>query len=328
MLPMWLSYLLRVMRPRQWTKNVFVFAAVVFDRKMFDFGHGYFWTTLLGFVLFCLLSSAVYIINDLVDIEKDRLHPVKRNRPLAAGVLPVPVAVAAVVVLLAIVIGASWMLNQPGGLELCQPCVEQNAALGALAGRKFALVVIGYLVLQLFYNFTLKQQVILDVLTIAAGFVLRVGAGVALIPVQRFSPWLYVCMTLLGLFIGFGKRRHELILLGAEATNHRANLSQYTLGLLDEMMGVVTASTVVAYSVYTFSAEGLPPSHLMMLTVPFVLYGIFRYLYLIHARGEGGAPEDVLLKDRPLQVDLVLWGLTVILIMYSETLARLAGLPG
>jgi 4-hydroxybenzoate polyprenyltransferase len=322
---MFVRDLVRVLRPRQWPKNAVLFAAVVFDRKLLDFGHGYFWTTLLGFVLFCLLSGAIYIINDLVDIEKDRRHPVKRDRPLASGRLPVPVAVAAAALLLAVVFGVSFSLNQPGGLVICPPCAEQNVALGPIAGQKFGLVVLGYLVMQLLYNFLLKEQVILDVLVIAAGFVLRVGAGVALIPVQRFSPWLYVCMTLLGLFIGFGKRRHELILLGAEAANHRANLSQYTLALLDEMMGVVTATTVVAYSLYTFSAEGLPENHLMMLTIPFVLYGVFRYLYLIHVRGEGGAPEDVFLRDRPLQIAILLWGVTVIVIMYSSSLAgRLA----
>ncbi len=314
-----LGSLLRLMRPKQWPKNAFLFAAVAFDRKLFDFGHGYFWTTLLGFALFCTLSSAIYVINDMVDIEADRRHPVKRLRPLASGALPIPVAVVTAIGLLLVVLPVSFLLNQPGGIVLCPPCVPSVTSLwGMLAGQKFGLVVVGYLVLQILYNLVLKREVILDVLAIAAGFVLRVGAGVALIPVQRFSPWLYVCMTLAGLFVGFGKRRQELVLLGPDAANHRTNLSHYTLPLLDEMMGVVTATTVIAYSLYTFSAEGLPANHLMMLTIPFVLYGIFRYLYVIHVCGEGGAPEEVFLKDRALQIDIALWGLAVILILYAS----------
>jgi hypothetical protein len=158
--------------------------------------------------------------------------------------------------------------------------------------------------------------VIIDVLSIAAGFVLRVGAGVAVIPTERFSPWIYVCMTLLALFLGFGKRRHELALLATDANNHRQVLEDYNLPFLDEMMGVVTASTVMAYATYTFSAEGLPSNHSMMLTVPFVLYAIFRYLYLIHVRGEGGAPEEILLSDRPFLLDVTLWGILVVLLLY------------
>ncbi len=310
--------LVRVMRPRQWDKNAVIFAAVVFDRKLLDIGHGYFWTTLIGFAGFCLLSSAVYIINDLMDMEADRQHPTKRLRPLASGALSVRVAAVAAAILLLAALIVGFLLNAPGGpLVLCEPCSAANGyGAGPFAHYAYGLVLLGYLLLQLLYNLVLKHQVILDVLAIAAGFVLRVAAGVALIPIQRFSPWLYVCMTLGGLFIGFGKRRHELTLLGAEAGAHRKNLNNYTLPLLDEMIGVVTASTVIAYSLYTFSAEGLPPSHLMMLTIPFVLYGIFRYLYLIHVCGVGGAPEEVLLKDRPLQVTIALWGITVLVIMY------------
>jgi len=155
-----------------------------------------------------------------------------------------------------------------------------------------------------------------DVLTVAAGFVLRVAAGAAVVEVERFSPWLYICTTLLALFIGIGKRRHELVVLSANASEHRQSLSEYSLPLLDELIAVVTSATVLAWSLYTFSAPNLPPNHAMMLTIPFVLYGIFRYLYLIHVRKEGGTPEELVFKDRPLLIDIGLWGLAVVAILY------------
>jgi len=283
--------LIRTMRPKQWTKNVFVFAALVFDRKLFV--PLLFAKTIIAFILLCMISSTVYLINDLVDIEKDRQHPRKRQRPLPSGQLKPGVAIAAAVVIPAICLPLSFLLN-----------------------FYFGLIATGYLLVMIAYSFWLKNMVIIDVLTIATGFVLRVAAGIPMVHVERFSPWLYVCTTLLALFIGFGKRRHELSLLQANANNHRVVLNDYNHTFLDEMMGVVTASTVMAYSLYTFSAEGLPPNHTMMLTIPFVLYGIFRYLYLIHVREEGGTPEEIILHDRPLQADLLLWGLTVIAILY------------
>ena len=286
-----LKALLQTMRPKQWIKNVFIFGALVFDNKLFD--PAYFLRTLAAFVMFCLVSSAVYIINDLGDIKKDRLHPIKRNRPLASGRLKPPVAVGGVVGILVVLLPLAFALD-----------------------LSFGIIALAYLVNNLLYTFWLKNVVIIDVLSIAAGFVLRVGAGVAVIPTERFSPWIYVCMTLLALFLGFGKRRHELALLATDANNHRQVLEDYNLPFLDEMMGVVTASTVMAYATYTFSAEGLPSNHSMMLTVPFVLYAIFRYLYLIHVRGEGGAPEEILLSDRPFLLDVTLWGILVVLLLY------------
>jgi len=283
--------LIRTMRPKQWTKNVFVFAALVFDRKLTD--PLLFTKTIVAFILLCLISSTVYLINDLVDIEKDRQHPRKRQRPLPSGQLKPGVAIAAAVVIPAVCLPLSLLLD-----------------------FYFGLIVTGYLLVMIAYSFWLKNIVIMDVLTIASGFVLRVAAGVPMVQVERFSPWLYVCTTLLALFIGFGKRRHELFLLQTNANNHRAVLNDYNRAFLDEMMGVVTASTVMAYSLYTFSAEGLPPNHAMMLTIPFVLYGIFRYLYLIHVREEGGTPEEIILRDKPLLADVLLWGLAVIVILY------------
>lgn len=283
--------LLQTMRPKQWTKNIFIFGALVFDKKLFE--PVYFLRTLAVFVMFCLLSGAVYIINDLGDVERDRLHPVKRNRPLASGRLK-PAAAAGVA----------------GGILVVLLPLAFVLKVG------FGLIALAYLVNNLLYTFWLKNVVIIDVLSIAAGFVLRVGAGVTVIPTERFSPWIYVCMTLLALFLSFGKRRHELVLLATDANNHRRVLDDYSLPFLDEMMGVVTASTVMAYAIYTFSAAGLPSNHSMMLTVPFVLYAIFRYLYLIHVQGKGGTPEEILLGDRPFLLDVTLWGVLVVTLLY------------
>ncbi|MDH7488399.1 MAG: decaprenyl-phosphate phosphoribosyltransferase [Anaerolineae bacterium] len=286
-----LRLLIKSMRPKQWTKNVFVWAALVFDRKLFQ--TQYLLPTLAGFAIFCLLSSAVYLINDLVDIEHDRQHPVKRNRPLASGQLRKSVAVIAAVLIIVICVPTAFALNV-----------------------QFGIISTAYLLLMIAYSFYLKNRVIVDVMTIAAGFVLRVAGGVVLVDVERFSPWLYICMTLLALFLGFSKRRHELALLAEGANNHRAILDEYSLRFLDEMINVVASSTVIAYSLYTFFAPNVPANHTMMLTIPFVLYGIFRYLYLIHIREEGGSPEELLLKDKPFFLNVVLFGIAVIVIMY------------
>jgi 4-hydroxybenzoate polyprenyltransferase len=279
------------MRLKQWTKNVFVWAALIFDGKLFD--PAYFSHTLLTFLLFCLVSSVVYTINDLADIEKDRQHPEKRNRPLASGALrPRNALIGAALLFVITVPGALWL---GGGL---------------------ALTLYGYLVVMIAYSFWLKNIVIVDVLTIAAGFVLRVAAGAIVVDAARFSPWIYVCMALLALFLALGKRRQEIVLLQENAGNTRAILQEYSLRFVDEMLGLVSSTTVMAYSLYTFAAPNLPPNHLMMLTIPFVLYGLFRYLYLIHVKGETDPPDVVALKDRALQVDILLFGLVVFLIFY------------
>jgi 4-hydroxybenzoate polyprenyltransferase len=291
-----LTGLIRTMRLKQWTKNVFIFAAVVFDSKIFAPGPFFrtpFGKSLLGFILLCLISSAIYIINDIADVEADRQHPKKKNRPIPSGQLPMAIAAGAAIAIGVFTIAAAFALNQT-----------------------FGWIIVIYAVLNVAYSFKLKHVVIVDVLIIAAGFVLRVAAGVPLVQVARFSPWMYVCMALLALFLGFGKRRQELMLLKDGALNSRAILEEYSLTFIDGMMNVVMACTILAYSMYTFLAEGLPPNHSMMLTIPFVLYGIFRYLYLVHVRGEIAPPDEVALKDRPLQLGVALWGLSVIVILY------------
>jgi 4-hydroxybenzoate polyprenyltransferase len=283
--------LIKSMRPRQWSKNVFVLAAVVFDKKLLNpeaVGK-----SLAGMVLFCLLSSSVYLINDILDAEADRNHPQKRNRPIASGKLPVPVAAAAAIGIILVTIPLSFLLSS-----------------------LFGWIASIYFLVNLAYSTRLKHIPLIDVLIIAAGFVLRVAAGVSLIQVERFSPWLYVVTTLLALYIGFGKRRAELTLLQNDANNHRRVLDGYNLTLLDQLITIVSGTTIVAYSLYTFSAPNLPDNHSMMLTIPFVIYGIFRYLYLIQVEQAGGAPEDIVLTDRPLQATILLWGLSVLFVFY------------
>lgn len=283
--------LFKTMRPRQWTKNVFIFAALVFDKQLFVVDS--FLRTLAGFALFCLISSSVYIFNDLADVEADRQHPEKKNRPIASGRLSVRAAWAAGIALVLVTFALAWLLS-PG----------------------FELVIMAYFVINLAYSKWLKHIAILDVLIISFGFVLRVGAGVTLIAVERFSPWLYIVMFLLSLFLGFGKRRAELALLAHGAGSHRKVLDGYTLPLLDQYIMIVSATTIVAYSLYTFSAPNVPDNHSMMLTIPFMVYAIFRYLYLIEVKHAGGTPEEVLLSDRPFQASMLLWAVTVIIIFY------------
>ena len=286
-----LRALLKTMRLRQWTKNVFIFAALVFDKQLLH--PNSFLRTLAGFALFCLISSSVYIFNDLADVEADRQHPEKKNRPIASGKLSVKAARAAGIVLVIVALGLSFFLT-----------------------RGFETVLAVYFIINMAYSKWLKHIPIVDVLVIAAGFVLRVHAGVTLIQVQRFSPWLYVVMTLLALFLGFGKRRAELALLTQSAGSHRKVLEGYTLPLLDQYIMIVSGTTIVAYSLYTFSAPNVPENHSMMLTIPFVVYTIFRYLYLIEVKHAGGAPEEILLSDRPFQIAMFLWGAAVLAIFY------------
>jgi 4-hydroxybenzoate polyprenyltransferase len=286
-----LQALLQTMRPRQWAKNIFVFAALVFDKQLLK--PDAFLRTMAGFVFFCSISSAVYIFNDLADVDADREHPQKRNRPIPSGRLSIGAASVAGILLVLI-----------------------SMTLGYVLSVSYAIVIAAYFLLNLAYSKWLKHVLILDVLILAAGFVLRVGAGVALIQVERFSPWIYVVMTLLALYLGFGKRRAELALLMDDAGSHRKVLEGYTIPLLDQYIMIVSGMTIVAYSLYTFTAPNVPANHSMMLTIPFVVYAIFRYLYLIEVEHSGGAPEEILLSDRPFQVSLLLWAVAVVLVFY------------
>jgi 4-hydroxybenzoate polyprenyltransferase len=286
-----LRALLASMRPKQWMKNVLIFTALVFDEKLLDL-HA-FLVTCAGFVLFSLISSSVYLLNDITDIEADRQHPKKKSRPIASGELKISTARWAVISILLLALPLAYFLSPA-----------------------FCLLLLFYLVLNLSYSRWLKHIVIIDVFVLASFYVIRVVAGLTLIEVSRFSPWLYVVTTLLALYIGLGKRRAELTLLSEGAQSHRKVLDGYSLPLLDQYITIVSATTVVAYSLYTFSAPNLPDNHAMMLTIPFAIYGILRYLYLVQNNQGGGAPEEELLSDRPLQVTILLWGLVVVLILY------------
>lgn len=279
------------MRPRQWTKNVFVLAALVFDRQLTN--PIALARSVGGMLLFCLLSSAVYFLNDVMDIESDRAHPEKRNRPIASGKLPIPVAIAVMAVLVLVTIPVAFYLS-----------------------TGFGIISVIYFVLNIAYSARLKHIPLIDVLVVASCYVLRVAAGVSLITVERFSPWLYIVTSLFALYIGFGKRRSELALLTSEAKTHRRVLDGYTIPFLDQLITIVSGTTVIAYSLYTFTAPNVPENHAMMLTIPFVLYGIFRYLYLISIKNAGGAPEELALTDRPLQITVLLFGISVFVIFY------------
>lgn len=284
--------LLWLMRPAQWSKNAVVFAALIFSKHLFDAQALV--SVLAAFAVFCLMASGAYVMNDVRDCERDRQHPLKRLRPLPAGRVDRRTAV---------VLSAGLMIAGVGS---------------ALAlGGAFALLALLYLALQFAYTYWLKEVVILDVMAIAAGFVIRAGAGGVVIDVP-VSPWLIICTFLLMLFLGFSKRRHELTLLEHRATDHRASLREYSPYFLDQMISVVTASTVVAYAIYTVSPEVREKlgTERLYLTIPFVLFGIFRYLYLVHQRDEGGNPTQLLLSDRPLLADVVLWVLAVALLLY------------
>ena len=286
--------LIGTMRPRQWTKNGFVFAALIFAHRLRD-GESLL-RSLAAFALFCALSGVVYTINDIVDIRQDRAHPKKRLRPIASGQVSPAIAAVFALVVVATALALSFTL--------------------APAFGRFAAA---YLGVNLLYSFYLKRVVILDVMTIALGFVLRAVAGAAAIDVE-ISPWLILCTTLLALFLALCKRRNELTLLQGDAAAHRAILSEYSVVFLDQMISVVTASIVIAYAFYAMSPEVQEKLHTrhLGLTVPFVLYGIFRYLYVLHQKGEGGSPSQTLLEDRALLMNVLLWIATCVGILYFQ----------
>ena len=278
------------MRPRQWTKNLFVFAGLLFT---LDYYHPLtdYTKVALAFILFCILSGAVYLINDILDAEYDRKHPEKSQRPVAAGKLSEKAAWAAVAILMPIGIAGSFA-----------------------AEVRLGEVSLLYVVLLTAYSLFLKNIVILDVMTIAAGFVLRAVAGAEAIRVE-ISPWLLICTVLVALFLGLAKRRGELIGLHEEAVNCRASLMQYSMPFLDQLINITAASTIIAYTLYTFFSETGRQHPYMMATLPFVIYGIFRYLLLIHRSKETETPELLILSDKPLLLDIVLWALACTLIV-------------
>jgi 4-hydroxybenzoate polyprenyltransferase len=287
-----LVLLVRSLRPEQWTKNLVLFAGLIFGLRLDDPRSVQ--RAVAAFGVFCLLSGVVYILNDIVDREKDRLHPLKSRRPIASGALPPGQAIAFAALLLAAGLTAAFLL-----------------------GARFGVIAATYVGLQTLYSLALKQVVILDVLTIAIGFVLRAAAGAVVIDV-RFSMWLLLCTVLLALFLALSKRRHELTLLANEAVGHRRSLQEYSPYLLDQMIAVVTASTLMAYAFYTVSEETIAKfgTDRLALTIPFPLYGIFRYLYLVHQKQGGGNPSAMLLTDWPLLACVALWASAVAIIIY------------
>jgi 4-hydroxybenzoate polyprenyltransferase len=287
-----LTALVVSIRPRQWVKNLFVFAGVIFSHKLFTADAG---AALEAFAVFCALSGGVYLLNDVADRVRDREHPEKRLRPIASGALSVRAAGAAA-----------------GVLVLC------GLAASATLGVPFLLTAAAYIVLLALYSVWLKHLVILDVLTVALGFVLRAVAGAVAVDVE-ISGWLLICTVLIALFLALGKRRHEYLTLDADAARHRPILAEYSAALLDQMIAVVTASTVTAYALYTMSPETVAKfgTRLLPVTLPFVLYGIFRYLYLLYRRQLGGNPSELFLSDRALLVDASLWVLMVLAIVYG-----------
>jgi 4-hydroxybenzoate polyprenyltransferase len=290
-LPSTVRGLIRALRPKQWTKNLLVFAGLMFARQYGDP------ISVLraaeAFGVFCLLSGTIYIINDIVDVEEDRKHPRKRLRPIASGELSISVATVAAAVLAPLSLLAAFRINWATGV-----------------------VAAVYLAVTLLYNFQLKHRVIVDVLAVAAGFVLRAVAGVTAID-AAISPWLLMCTALLALFLVLTKRRQELILLEDGAAEHRRILEEYSPALLDQMIGIVTASTLMSYCLYTMSERTVREfgNHNLMLTIPFVIYGIFRYLYLVHQRNEGDAPDRVFLNDLPMLINVALYVAVALLIL-------------
>ncbi len=287
-----LKYVLLSMKPEQWIKNSFVFAALLFSQNLLNLSKDI--KAIVGFIIFCMITSCAYIINDLIDLEKDKLHPTKSRRPLASGSLNKTTAVTTIVLLCFTGLFLAFYMNS-----------------------LFGIIVLTYLLLNIGYSLYLKNVVILDVVTISAGFVLRVLGGAIIISVTA-SQWLVLCTILLSLFLGFSKRRHELVLLEDKASTHRKVLSYYNTYFLDQMIAIVTASTLICYVLYTMSEhtiEKLSTSKLIY-TVPFVLYGIFRYLYLVHQKEEGGNPTEVMFTDKPMIINTILWVITSVIFIY------------
>jgi len=290
-LPLLIS-LLQAMRPKQWIKNLLVFAALIFAHQMDE--PSAVLAAVAAFACFCALSASVYLVNDVVDIAQDRAHPTKRYRPIASGALPVPVALSAAAVLAPLGVVGCYLVNFPTGI-----------------------VATVYLLLTLSYHYWLKHLVIVDVLTVAAGFVLRAVVGATAIWVE-ISPWLLICTLLLALFLALTKRRQEIVTLDNGGVNHRRILGEYSPVLLDQMISLVAASTLMSYCLYTIDERTVTVvgTRNLMYTIPFVIYGLFRYLYLVHQKGRGDAPDKVLLSDAPLLINVLLYVVAVVIILY------------
>jgi 4-hydroxybenzoate polyprenyltransferase len=285
--------LLAAMRPRQWPKNGLVFVPLAFTLNLQD--PTLVWKAVVTFVCFCALSSAGYLLNDVLDIEADRAHPTKRLRPIAAGQVPVTLALSLGIGLVVVGLVGTFMLS---------------LLLGLLA--------LSYALLTAVYSMTLKHIVLLDIFGIAAGFVLRAAAGAVAIDVP-ISPWLYIATLLGALLIALGKRRTELETLGVEtAIGHRRNLEAYSIEFIDQLILIISGAALMTYALYTFSAENLPKNHSMMITIPVVMYGLFRYLFLIREGDIGGTPEELLFRDRPLLVSVIVWALLAVTMLYLE----------
>ena len=273
------------MRPQQWYKNLILFVSIIFSLNILNVDMWF--TVIFAFILFCMLSGSEYIINDVIDIESDRKHPVNYKRPLASGKLKKTHALVFAAILIIGVVAGSYLVNIP-----------------------FLIISISYLILILFYSLILKHLIIVDLLVISIGFVMRAVAGGIAINVS-ISPWLIVCTFLLALFLALGKRRHELNLLGNKAGDHRTNLAEYSNEMLDQMISITTGALIISYSLYTFFVE----NYFMMLTIPVIIYGLFRYLFLVHSRNFGGEPE-MLFKDKGMLISMILWGILVVLVLY------------
>lgn len=287
-----LGALAEALRPAQWVKNGFVFAALIFSRNLLTADRTLRVAGAAG--LFCLMASALYLLNDVMDAAEDRQHPTKRERPIASGRISPRAALLAAAVLAMAALAGAWLLD-----------------------LQFLIWLVVYGGINVLYSLVLKHILLLDVFVIAGGFVCRVVAGGVVIHVE-ISPWLIVCTTLLALFLALTKRRHELVLLGSNASNHRSSLAHYSPYFLDQLIGIVTASTLMSYALYTLSDDATKkfPGKRLELTIPFVLFGIFRYLYLVHRASEGGSPTRLLLTDRVLLAVVLLWAAAVVLIIY------------
>ncbi|MBQ6505413.1 MAG: decaprenyl-phosphate phosphoribosyltransferase [Flexilinea sp.] len=279
------------MRPRQYAKNAFIFAPLFFDRQLFN--PRSLLLTILGFIILCILSSGVYVLNDLVDVESDRNHPQKKYRPIASGKISIRSAKIFCVILFAAAFTGAFFLN-----------------------KSFFLLCVLMVLINIAYSFKLKHIPLIDIITIGILFLIRVYSGSVLIRVNIFSPWLYIVTFMLALYLGFGKRRAELASLQGAENNTRPVLDGYTVPFLDQLISIISAVIIMSYALYTFSGPAIPSNNRMLLTIPFVVYGIFRYLYLIQVKHQGGAPEEVLFSDRWLQGTIVLYAISVIFALY------------